>query len=100
MELTYITCKDIAEAKKISKKLLDEKLIACSNMFPISSMFHWKGKLVEEDEVVLLCKSSRTEFQSLIKVVEGMHSYDIPCIERISSEGSEKFEQWVRKEVA
>tara|TARA_Y100000310_G_scaffold193278_1_gene193246 strand:+ start:5078 stop:5380 length:303 start_codon:yes stop_codon:yes gene_type:complete len=99
MELIYITCRDMAEAKKISKKLLDEKLIACSNMFPISSMFHWKGKLVDEKEVVLLCKSSRTEFQSLIKVVEEMHSYDVPCIERISTEGSEKFEAWAKKEV-
>jgi len=29
----YVTCANVAEAEKISTALLDEKLIACANVF-------------------------------------------------------------------
>ena len=40
MILIYITCKDKEEAKKISKHLLEKKLIACTNMTPIETIEH------------------------------------------------------------
>ena len=57
MTIIYITCKDEEEAVKISKHLLDKKLIACSNMHPIRSMYFWKGKIQDEKEVVIIAKT-------------------------------------------
>ena len=51
MTLIYITCKDEEEAVKISKHLLDKRLIACSNMYPIRSMFWWNNRGVREELV-------------------------------------------------
>ena len=49
MAFVYITCKDKKEARKISRFLLEKKLIACANIFPIESMYRWEGKMVDDE---------------------------------------------------
>jgi periplasmic divalent cation tolerance protein len=40
----YITNPSKEEAKRIAKHLLDKRIIACANIFPIESMYWWDGK--------------------------------------------------------
>ena len=92
----YITCPNMAEAKKISNQLLEQNLIACSNMFPIQSMYKWKGKLVDEGEVAMLCKAKKDNFKKIEVEVKKMHSYDVPCIIAFDWVDSNKdFSDWV-----
>ncbi len=45
VRLFYVTCKDKQEAESIAKTLLEEKLVACANIFPeMESFFWWKQK--------------------------------------------------------
>ena len=99
MTLIYITCKDEEEAVKISKLLLDNKLIACSNMYPIISMFMWEGKMQDEKEYVMMAKTKEKNFEKIKKEVERIHSYDIPCILKIDAEANESFDKWVNEAV-
>ena len=95
MTLIYITCKDKAEAKKISKYLLKKKLIACANFFPINSMYWWKGKLQDDKEFLLLAKTTKKNASKVKKEVKKLHSYDIPCILEIDVDGNKEFIDWV-----
>ena len=70
MIIVFITCKNEKEAIKISKALLRKRHIACANIFPIKSVFRWKGKITEEDEVVLLAKTKDHKFEEIQEVVE------------------------------
>ena len=99
MTLVYITCKDKEEAKKISLHLLKKRLIACSNIFPITSMYWWKGKIENADEHAVLCKTIDKNFEKIKKEVSRMHSYDVPCITMIKSESNEIYDRWVKGEV-
>ena len=99
MTLLYITCKDSKEAKKISKYLLEKKLIACANMFPIESMYWWEEKIVEDKEVVMLAKTNEKNVEKVEEEVKKLHSYDIPCIIKIKGDANAEFEAWVGKEV-
>ena len=99
MTLVYITCKDEKEAIKISKRLLEKRLIACSNIFPIRSLYRWKGKIKDEKEFVIMAKTIDKNYNKIKKEVSQMHSYDIPCILRINAEANESYEQWVKEEV-
>ena len=99
MTLVYITCKDEKEAVKISKYLLEKRLIACSNIFPIRSMYLWKGKMRDEKEVVIIAKTIDRNYDKIKKEVSKIHSYDVPCILKIDAEANESYEQWVNKEV-
>ena len=95
MTLIYITCKDKEEARKISRVLLEKKLVACSNMFPIESMYWWKGKIEEENEVVILAKTKDKNFDIIKEEVKKIHSYEIPCILKLETEANIDYDKWV-----
>ena len=97
----YITCKDLKEAKLIASHLLEKKLIACANIFPITSMFHWQGKVVDESEAAMLCKARKEGFERIKEEVKQLHSYDIPCIVALPWHGSDdEFKKWVGEETS
>ncbi len=99
MILIYITCKDKKEAVKISKHLLKKKLIACSNMFPIKSMYWWNKKIVNDKEFVILAKTANKNYKAIEKEVKKLHSYEIPCILKIDSNANIEYDKWVKKEI-
>jgi len=99
MTLLYITCKDEEEAVKISKNLLEKRLIACSNIHPIRSMYWWKGKIQDEKEVVIIAKTLEKNYEKIKKEVSKLHSYDVPCILKIDAEANESYDKWVKEEV-
>jgi len=99
MTIVYITCKDEEEAVKISKHLLDKRLIACSNMYPIRSMYRWQGKLQDEKEFVMMAKTKEKNYGKIKEEVKKIHSYDVPCILKIDAEANESYDKWVNEEV-
>lgn len=95
--LIYITNPTEKEAKKIAKHLLDKKLIGCANIFPISSLYWWKGKIVDEKEFVLIAKTGEANFEKVKTEVEKIHSYTVPCIIRIPASANKKYFDWISK---
>ncbi|MBI2145465.1 divalent-cation tolerance protein CutA [Candidatus Woesearchaeota archaeon] len=95
----YITCKDDAEAKLIATHLLEKKLIACANIFPIRSIYRWNGKVTEEAEVAMLCKAKKESFERIKEEARQLHSYEIPCIIALPWHGSDdEYKKWVEEE--
>lgn len=78
--MIYITAKDEIEAKEVAAHLLGERLVACANIFPIKSIYRWKGEVHEEAEVAMIAKTRKELVDSAIKEVRRLHSYDVPCI--------------------
>ncbi len=99
MTLVYITCKDKKEAETISMQLLRKRLIACANIFPIKSMYRWKGKIESQKETVILAKTLKKNFTKIKEEVSRLHSYEIPCILKIGAKANESYDDWVKKEV-
>ena len=44
--MVYVTHKNIEDAKELCKILIDCKLIACANLYPIESLYKWKDEFV------------------------------------------------------
>lgn len=100
MILIYVTCKDVEEAQKISRILLEKKLIACANFFPMNSMYWWKGSINEDKEFVLILKTVKEKFKVVEKEVKKLHSYDCPCVISLDvKEGNKEFLEWIKKEI-
>lgn len=77
----YITCKDEAEALKIAKAVVSEKLAACGNVLPgMRSVYHWEGEMQVDQETVLILKSHEALFNDLEAKVKEHHSYTTPAI--------------------
>ncbi len=99
MILTYITCKNKKEAEKIANHLLKNKLIACANIFPINSLYKWKGKLQKDKEFVLIAKSIKTKAKQVENAVKKIHSYDIPCIIQKEVTANKEYVRWIQDEI-
>ena len=54
----YITVGNKEEARKIASVLLEERLVACTNLFDgVESRYWWEGKIATDREVVLIAKT-------------------------------------------
>lgn len=84
------------EAEKITRPLIDEKLVACVNIVAVDSFFRWKGKLETEKESLLIMKTRTDRTAQVIKRVKAIHPYDIPEIIALPIiDGIEEYLQWV-----
>ena len=80
--IIYVTTKDEDEAQSIGMTLVRERLAACANVIPsVKSVYWWKGKVEQDTEAVLLVKSTKSKSNAIVKRVNELHSYDVPCID-------------------
>jgi len=101
MILIYITCKNKNEAKNIGLALVKKRLVACVNIFPIGSIYWWKGKMVKDREVALIAKTLKRNFEKIEKEVKKLHSYNVPCILEIPIKRvNSKYLNWLQKEIS
>ena len=96
----YITTGSVNEAKKIGRVLVEEKLVACSNIIsPIRSIYSWQGKICDDKEALMVLKTRKKLFNQIVKRVEKLHSYDVPEIIAMPIiEGSSKYLSWLNEE--
>ncbi len=98
--IVYIPCSSDQEARTISRALLEQKLIACANIMPITSMYWWKGEIQDDAEFVILAKTVKSKYQECEQLVQDIHSYDTPCIVAWTTDAeSKQYSQWVSTEV-
>ncbi len=84
-------------AKKLAKLLLKKKLAACVSLKDIKSIYEWKGKIEEVNEVELIIKSSPELKNALVVFLQKQISYDIPQIIHKKYNSEKKYFNWVNK---
>jgi periplasmic divalent cation tolerance protein len=98
MIVIYSTFPNESVAKKICKELLNERVCACVNIWPIRSMYSWKGKMQNKKEVAVFFKAKKESRAVLKARIKELHPYEVPAIIEITpSSVSEDYLLWVRK---
>jgi periplasmic divalent cation tolerance protein len=91
----YVTAPPEA-AQELARSLVDERLAACVNVLACDSVYRWQGDVHEEEERVLLAKTTDDRYERLCARVEELHPYDVPCVERFDeSDVFEAYADWV-----
>jgi periplasmic divalent cation tolerance protein len=95
-------CGSAEEAAKIARSLVEKKLAACVNVMPaVRSFYRWKGVIEDEQESLLVIKSSRALFNDLRVEIEKLHSYEVPEVIAVPIvDGSEGYLEWLDRELA
>jgi periplasmic divalent cation tolerance protein len=101
INMIYITAGSKEEAVMIGKALVNDRLAACVNIIEnMNSMYMWDGKLQDDNETILIAKTTKERLPELIERVNDLHSYDCPCILSLPvSNGNPAFLKWVADEV-
>jgi periplasmic divalent cation tolerance protein len=98
--IVYITAGDMEEAKKIGRILVEEKLAACVNIFPITSIFRWKGNIEDAHEFGIIVKTKTEKVKDIEKRIKEIHSYEVPCVISLKiAEGSADYIKWIDESV-
>jgi periplasmic divalent cation tolerance protein len=95
-------CGSVEEAAKIARALVEKKLAACVNVMPAGrSFYRWKGVIEDQQESLLVIKSSRALFNDLRVEIEKLHSYEVPEVIAVPIvDGSEGYLEWLDRELA
>ena len=99
--VVFVTTGSESEAKTISRRLVQDGLVACANIVPtIQSIFQWEGIISEEQESLLILKTKADVFHVLEAAIKAHHSYSVPEIIAIPIQmGSSDYLSWVRQMV-
>jgi periplasmic divalent cation tolerance protein len=96
--LFYVTHPDEATARRVSEHLVNERLVACANIFPITSAYWWQGAVQHESEWVSILKTRPDLENRLEAAIQKIHPYEVPCILRFEVRANEAYEKWIAQE--
>ncbi len=88
------------EAERIAETLVMERLAACVNVVgPITSIYHWEGRVERGQELLLVIKTRAALFEQLEARVKSLHSYQNPEVIALPiSAGAAAYLDWLRGE--
>ena len=95
MLLFYVTYPDEATARSISEQLVEQRLAACANVFPMHSVYWWEGVMQQEGEWVSILKTPLSLEYVLEAAILKIHPYETPCILRFEARANDAYEAWV-----
>jgi len=98
MLIVYCTVPNVEVAQALSRVLVMEGLRACVNQVPkVVSYYLYEGEFCEDDELLLIIKTSQVNYLALETRIKELHPYDVPEI--IASplvEGSAEYLSWMQ----
>jgi len=79
--MVMMTAGSREEAARLAEMLVGARLAACVQILPeVESVYHWKGEVRRDPEVLLLAKTTQARFSLLEREVRALHSYETPEI--------------------
>ncbi len=88
---------DPGEAALVARKLLEEKLAACTSLAPVTSIYRWQDVVEETAETVLTAKTTIELATQVAARIAQLHSYDLPVVERWPVAVDAGVAEWVHK---
>ena len=94
---SYVTVPDREIALQLAHGAVKAGLAACANIIPgMTSVYQWEGKLNEDQEVVLLFKTTEESIDDLTSFVKTRHPYQTPAVLALPvAGGNHAFIEWI-----
>ncbi|KAF7457032.1 Divalent-cation tolerance protein CutA [Cryptosporidium felis] len=95
--LVYVSVPSQDKANSIAKTLVEQELCACVSIIPsVRSIYKYKEKIYDENEVIMLIKTTSHIFKKVEEKILEMHPYETPEI--IATQitcGNDKYVDWI-----
>jgi periplasmic divalent cation tolerance protein len=95
--IVFSTFANEEDAARVSRVLVEERLIACANVLPgVRSLYRWKDQVADEREVVVLMKTRKQDWTALLSRLHELHPYETPeCIAVRMAAGAPRYMAWL-----
>jgi periplasmic divalent cation tolerance protein len=100
--LVLTTCGNPEDASRLGKLLVEQRLAACVNAVSgVASTYRWQGRLQQDQETLLVIKTTESRFAALEQAIRTHSSYELPEVLAIAVHaGSLPYLAWLRESVA
>ncbi len=100
LKIVLSTCPP-GQASALATWLLERRLAACVNIVPaIQSVYRWEGRIIQEQETLLIIKTLQDNCEELIRQLAAEHPYSVPEIISLASDAVlPAYLAWVQDEV-
>ena len=72
---------DLSGAQTAARLLVEERRVACASLLPaMESIYRWKDKVESAAEVLVLMKTTFSQYPALELRIKQMHPYEVPEI--------------------
>jgi len=99
--LVLCTCPDENTAVQLAQTLVEKRLAACVNINgAIRSVYRWQGEIQQDQEALLMIKTTKNGWAKLEQTLLELHPYDVPEIIAVPiSAGSKDYLNWVGENI-
>ena len=74
------TFPDEESSISLAKKLINKKLCACINLTKVRSLYNWNNNLEDQEEYLVLFKTTTNTVEELKSNIKRAHPYEVPEI--------------------
>ena len=95
------TCPDAQTAARLARGLVSEQLAACVNVLPgIRSIYRWQDNIEDEEEALMVIKSTPRGMAGVEAWLMAHHPYDVPEVVALpASHVSPPYLEWLTSQV-
>lgn len=99
LKIVLTTCPQ-EQAQSLATSLIERRLAACVNLLPgVSSVYRWQGKVVRDEEALLIIKTPPHREAELFACLEAEHPNDVPEIISLPTDNVlESYLNWAHHE--
>ena len=95
------TCPGSITAKQIAQDLVANNHAACVNIIPaIQSVFKWGNQVKNENEYLLIIKTTRENYENVEKRIRALHPYELPEVIAVPiTTGLDGYLNWINQAI-
>lgn len=100
VRVVLVTAPDRETGRKLARAVTEARLAACGNVIPgLTSVYRWEGRIEEDEEVLILFKTTESSLSSMMDMIVELHPYEIPEFLALHvSTGHLPYMEWVLRE--
>jgi periplasmic divalent cation tolerance protein len=84
------------EAQELGSLIVNKKIAACVDFWPISSCYHWKGTFQCVTQAMLLVTTFEAKLEEVNEIISENHSYSVPLIAGVDVRRiNHPFKEWM-----
>ena len=96
--IVLTTFENKEQGKTVIDVILQEKVVACVQEVDIQSHYVWKDELCNDNEILVLMKTTNELYEVLKDRLLEIHPYETPEIVRIDiADGSKGYLSWIKE---
>lgn len=97
MLMVFTTFAAEADAARVVRALIDERLAACGTLVPgARSLYRWQGRVEDAREVWVVLKTRKQDWAALLSRLSELHPYDTPeCVAVRIASGAPRYLAWL-----